>query len=100
MGESNSADKTTDNFMNKFQYLYNKHFPIMTKNANKKRLNKPWLSISIIKSIRDKHLKYKQCKLGLLSKYSYNLYSNTLSKLIKKAKNYILIESLIQSVVV
>ena len=86
LGDSNNADIMTDNFVNKLQYLYNRHFPIKTKILSKKRLNRPWLSVSLIKSIRTKHHKYKQFKLGLLSKSLYKSYNNLLDKVLAKSK--------------
>ena len=86
LGDPGDPDLLTNNFLNKFQDLYDRNFPIKTKYISKKRMNKPWLTLSLIKSIRLKHLKYKQYKLGFLSKNSYNQYKNTLEKLIKSGK--------------
>ena len=86
LGESNDPNICTSRFLNKFQSLYDKNFPVKVKYISKKRLNKPWLSLSLIKSIRLKHLYYKHYKLGFMSKISYNQYKNTLDKLIKKSR--------------
>ena len=88
LGNSNNADVITEKFLHQFQIMFDKFFPIKIKNISKKRLNKPWLSTSLVKSIRLKHLLYKQTKQGILSRESYNAYSNLLSKCIKQSKKF------------
>ena len=84
--QANSSNNITDLFLEKFNIAYDKHFPILKKRIGVKRLNSPWITTGIIKSIRLKHLKLKQVRQGLLHKSECNLYCSILSKTLKKAK--------------
>ena len=83
---SNDPNVITSIFLNKIEQSYNKCFPIKTKKVGKKRLCSPWLTYSIIKSIRIKHFKYKQLKEGILDDATYKLYSKILKKVISHSK--------------
>ena len=86
MGDSEHPDKLTNNLLDKLYNLYNSCFPIKTKIIGLKRILNPWLSKGILKSIRIKHIKYKQTLKGELCHQSYKLYCNSLAKCIRIAK--------------
>ena len=66
---------------------YNACFPIMTKQIGTKRLNKPWLTKAILKSINTKHELYKKVRSNTYDNNNYKHYCNTLNSLLKKSKS-------------
>nr|XP_053634311.1 uncharacterized protein LOC128689840 [Cherax quadricarinatus] len=54
-----NMNECVNNFLKKAQSLFNKHCPQKTKQITAKRLNNPWLTPSILKSIHTKH-KYEK----------------------------------------
>ena len=84
-----SLNEKVQRFSDKLNQLYFSNFPIMTKFISVKRLNKPWLSSAILKSIKTKSKYFKMFKLGQINSYTNNVYKNLLTKVIRKAKqNY------------
>ena len=82
----NTSSDMAKTFLNKLDSLFNHYFPIKIKNMSVKRLNSPWMTDAIIKSVRLKHLKLRQLKLGQIDKISCDLYCKILTKVIKRSK--------------
>ena len=87
MGDSHDSNIYVNNFLEYFYSTFNKCFPIKTKLVGTKRLLTPWLTNSLIKSIRLKHYRYKLMKNGQYDKCNYTIYCKLLTKLIKISKN-------------
>ena len=83
-----TIDEKVETFSNKLKNLYFSNFPIMTKFVSAKRLNNPWLSSGILKSIKTKSEYFKMYKLGFISQHVNKKYKNMLTKIIKKAKQF------------
>ena len=64
----NSSMSRVENILNS---IYCNCFQIKHKFVSTKRSKKPWLTSSILKSIRTKSHKFKLFKLGRISRYSY-----------------------------
>ena len=76
-------------FFNRFSELYNKYFPIMTKVVNEKQILNPWITPTLIRSIKNRNNLYKSQKNGTVSEAFYKNYCYNLTKLIKRTKrNY------------
>jgi len=73
-------------FIDSLSRLYNRSFPMKVRFIGQKRLNKPWLSAGLMKSIRTKSRYFKLYKLGLISRELNNKYKNQLTKLLRTAK--------------
>jgi hypothetical protein len=85
-GDANEQAVCFNNIINK---LYNKCFPIKTKYVSIKRLEKPWLTSSIIKSIKTKSYYFKLVRLGVISQEFNKLYKNKLTTIVRLARqNY------------
>jgi exonuclease III len=65
---------------------YNKTHPITTKLISQKRLDRPWLTSGILKSIEQKHKLFMSTKTGLIPQCLYISYRNKLQTIIKNAK--------------
>ena len=79
-------DENFNIFFNHFKKLYNKCFPVTSKNVSSKLLDKPWLSIGFKTSIKKKNNMFKNYKLGLIHADDYKNYKNRLNSLLKLAK--------------
>ena len=89
--EESDINTNFDKFIDIFDRLYNKHFPITTKIISNKRMMNPWISTGLLNSIRHKNRLYKKMKLGLIPQLEYNIYRNRTNALIKLTKrNYYL----------
>ena len=86
LGNTNSPDNYVSNFLKYFNATFNSCFPLRKKLIGTKRILTPWLTNSLIKSIRVKHCRYKLVKRGEFDKIDYQLYCKILSKLIKTSK--------------
>ena len=84
--EVQCVDRLTTNFISKLNETYQKCFPLKTKQIGAKRLQKPWLTSGILKSIKTKSNYYKLFKLGLISKQVNNQYRNKLTTIIRRSK--------------
>ena len=85
-----NLDNLNDNYercVTVIQNLYNKCFPIATKYISLKRLNSPWLTTALLRSIKYKSLLFKNLKLGRVTFQYYKAYRNQLNQLLKKAKS-------------
>ena len=78
-------------FFNKFNEIYDAHFPIKTKYLSLKRITTPWITTGLLNSIKRKNQMYKDMKLGNVNNDQYNSYRNRLNALIRLTKrNYYL----------
>lgn len=76
-------------FLTRFTAYYNECLPLQCKTTkNKKQLNKPWITLGILKSIRKKNKLYKKYlnnrSVEMLDKYKS--YKNKLTTIIRKAE--------------
>ena len=67
--------------------MYYSSFPKIIKTFISKRLQKPWLTKSIINSIKHKFYLYKQYKLGIIPFQYYKEYRDYLNSLINEVKS-------------
>ena len=81
-----SLDEVTSEFFNEIESIFNKCFPICKKRVSTKRLNSPWLSSGLIKSIDHCHRLNKHYRLGYLDKKFFNQYRNKLNSLVRSSK--------------
>ena len=75
-----------EHFSENLNKLYCKSFPLKIKYVSANRLKKPWLTSSIIKSIKMKSYYFKKLKLNEISATFYKRYRNMLTDTIRKAK--------------
>ena len=71
--------------MNKFSLLYNTHLPKTKRKINKRKLNKPWITSGIIKSINTRNKLYRTYIKSptINNKHNYVKYRNKLTHLIR-----------------
>ena len=89
----NDANEYTTNVIETLNEFYNRSFPILTKFISYKRLNKPWLSTSVMKLVNLKSSFFQLSKLGVLSKEDNNRLKNRILKKITFLKNRYYTES-------
>jgi exonuclease III len=82
------VNEQTELFINTVNSIYCSCFPLMTKFVGAKRLQKPWLSADLLKSINIKSRNFKMSKLGLISEEHKKSFSNALGIKIKIAKRH------------
>ena len=66
--------------------IYCKSCPLKIKYVSQKRLDNPWLTSGILKSIKMKSFYFKQFKVGLIDDNSNRMYKNRLTVVIRNAK--------------
>ena len=76
----------TAGFVDEINSLYRMCFPVKVKYVSEKRLNKPWLSTGILKSIKMKSHYFKMYKLGQINHSFLKKYNNRLTSVIRSAK--------------
>ena len=81
-----SAEAAFATFFNTFNQLYDKYFPIITKNVTKKTLLKPWITNMMIEQIKHKHNLARLADKGRIDKKSYTDFKNKLTKDLREAK--------------
>ena len=86
----NNAQESYNEFFNIFSTTYEKHFRL-NKKKSQTRIDKnksPWMTNSIIKSIRRKNKLYKKflCHPTSNNKHKYKVYKNKLNHIIKITK--------------
>lgn len=74
-------------FISELNELYISCFPLKTKQLSQRRLQKPWMTSGLIKSVKIKQRNFKKFNAGELSLKRKNDYKNLLTKLIRIAKN-------------
>ena len=84
----NDINKSFDNYMSGFSYLYDKHFPVKTFTYKEKHHNKPYITAGIRKSIKHRNkLQKLYAKWPLTYGTQFKRYRNTLTATIKAAKD-------------
>lgn len=86
IGSVHDVNRDTENFCNAVDDAYCRSFPLKKKYISGKRLQKPWLSSGILKSIKTKAIYFKLHKLGLISTEANRKYKNVLTTVIRNAK--------------
>ena len=81
-----NIDSNFNAFFEKFEALYNTHFPIKSKRITEKKINNPWVTTGILTSIKTKNRLFKEMKLGLISSEQFNLFRNRFITIIRIAK--------------
>ena len=66
--------------------LYMKCFPVRIKYVTQKRLCKPWITTSIMNSIKTKSRYFKIFKVGIIDEHLNRKYRNLLNSIIRLAK--------------
>jgi len=74
------------NFQRRLDELYCLSFPIKIKYISQKRFSKPWLNDALLGAIKRKSNNFKLLKLGLISPEYYARYRNSVTKMVRKAK--------------
>ena len=85
---STDANVSYNNFLEKFSNTYNSCFPTIKRKSKQNVPRNPWITSSILKSIKHKYRLYKKfIKVpSTENKGKYKTYKNLLSKIIKTAK--------------
>ena len=81
-----SVNSLASKFVAKLDEIYCSTFPVRIKYVGVKRLQKPWLTQGILKSIKTKSHYFKLSKLGLISIDLNKKYKNKLTYVIRAAK--------------
>ena len=76
----------TQRFYDHVLATYNESFPLITKDISLKRIENPWVTIGILKSIKMKNKLFKDMKLGLTTLGYYKHYRNHLNNIIRSSK--------------
>jgi len=89
---SNNADLAYDALHDSIMQLYNKHFPIKTRNVRKNNIPRnPWITQSLLQSINHKQRLYKRYlnRPTATNEANYKNYCNILTSSIRQCKrNY------------
>ena len=83
---SNDVNCNFKYFLRKIQEIFDESFPLQSKFITEKRLHNPWITQTIINSIKRKNSMYKDYKIGAISESEFKKYRNTLNCIIKQAK--------------
>jgi hypothetical protein len=91
---SGDIDECFNMFHDKFTDLYNSCFPFKHVRKKQQRINKPWITPSILKSINKKHKLYKQSLIKTTADTvsKYKSYKNKLTKIIKCSQHQYYLE--------
>ena len=76
----------TELFCNGLFDIYNDVYPVKRKQVSFKRASRPWLTESLLKSIDKKHKLYREICSGCGDVNYYKRYRNSLTTIIRKAK--------------
>ena len=82
-----NLNQKTENFIKKLDQIFVSSCPLKTKHISVKRLNSPWLTQGILKSIKIKSQMFKRVKNNQLSYDQFKIYRNILTQTIRSAKN-------------
>ena len=86
---ADSIDNSTSSFVTKLNCIFRECFPLKTKFVFTKRLQKPWLTTGLLKSIKTKAVYFKLHRLGLIDNEHFKRFKNLLTSLLRKSKrNY------------
>ena len=73
-------------FINRFTSLYDKYFPVLTKEIKKKTLLKPWVSETLVKRIKMRDKLAKLSNKGRIDREIFTQYRNSLNSQLRNAK--------------
>ena len=73
-------------FCNKLFKIYDEAFPIKTKHISQSKLKNPWITDSLLLSIKRRHKLYAQTRVNPNLIPFYKKYRNIMTNLIRKAK--------------
>ena len=79
-------DGLTAKFVTELDAAYCRCFPLREKYVKVKRLQKPWITPGILKSVKTKSMYFKLFKLGLISAELNRVYRNKLNIVVRQAK--------------
>ena len=82
----NDAKEESSNFIEHFNELYNKYFPILTKTITHKDETKPWVNDILINQMKIRDKLYKLATRKRIDIQIYNKFRNIMTNRIKKAK--------------
>ena len=85
--DGNNIDMNCVKFIKIVNDFYCHCFPLKVKFLSRKRLQKPWLSPSLMKLIKQKSNYFKLFKMNIISKSVNNMFKNQVNKRIETAKN-------------
>ena len=77
---------TVKKLLDQIKKAFDDCFPLKSKLITEKRLNNPWISQSVLNSIRTKSFLYKDYKVGAVTEIQYKQYRNMLNTTIRQAK--------------
>lgn len=82
------AEGAYDVFIDKFSSIYNKSLPNQSTKLNKRKLNKPWITKGIIRSINIRNKRYKTFmkRPNEYNKNAYVKYRNKITHLIRSSR--------------
>ena len=88
LSDINDSDEMYNSFLNKYVSIYNACFPLKRVKARKCVIEKPWLTRSLLKSIKRKNILYKQSlqKPSTDRELKYKKYKNKLTQSLRLAK--------------
>ena len=90
----NRNDVNDNIFLNRTEKVFDNCFPLKSKLVTEKRLNNPWITQSVLNSIRTKNYLYKDYKVGAITETQYKQYRNMLNTTIRQAKKNLLYNSI------
>ena len=82
-----NAQSAFTHFLNIFDSLYDKHFPIVTKLVKEKSLLKPWVTEILIQRIKIRDKLAKKYNKGKISRDIYTRFRNKLTSQLRTAKS-------------
>ena len=88
LSDINDSNEMYNSFLNKYVSIYNACFPLKRVKARKCVIEKPWLTRSLLKSIKRKSILYRQSlqKPSTDRELKYKKYKNKLTQSLRLAK--------------
>ena len=88
LSDINDSNEMYNSFLNKYVSIYNACFPLKRVKARKCLIEKPWLTRSLLKSIKKKNILYKQSlqKPSTDRELKCKKYKNKLTQSLRLAK--------------
>ena len=83
---NDDVSANTERVLNHLNSIYNLCFPLKSKDISLKRIQCPWITDAVLKSIRTKNKLFRDFKVGAISDEQYKLYRNNLTKVVRTAK--------------
>ena len=80
------AESAFDQFDHKFNDAYSKFFPIKTMTITEKRIQKPWVTDTLISKTKERDKLHKLASKKKIDRVVYTEYRNKLTKEFRQAK--------------